>query len=162
MGNEMSAEGEAQCLRFKSGFGNKVLLWLCGVAVLLWAVVWYVVFLAHPEVTGRALLNVVSLEVIWWIVGCPVFFVACEIEVTEGQFRFRRIFRWRTVPLTAITRVRPLDANCVYIRVAYQGKCYRLLTYLGEYDESSTPYAVKFLEEVCDRRNEPTRRYPSP
>ena len=83
-----------------------------------------------------------------------ILFSACDIQIIEGQLRFRRVFVWRSVPLESITRVKALQAPAAYIRVDDGGKRYRLVFYPGDFEESSPPPVIRFLEEACARNRE--------
>jgi hypothetical protein len=149
----MSIEKQ-QDFRFKSTAGGKVVFWICGTAPILLSIGLYFAFLAPRELTGESLLTVVAVEASLWIFGCMILFSACDIEILEGQLRFRHVFVWRTVPLELITRVKALQAPAAYIRVDDGGKRYRLVFYPGDFEESSLPPVIRFLEEACARNRE--------
>lgn len=150
----MSFEKTSYDLEFRSTLGGKILLWLCGIAPILLSTLLFVAFLVPPQVTGRNLVSVVVFELILWVLGCAILFSACEVQIVDGQLRFRRVFVWRSVPLDSITRVEALRAPGVYVRVDYWGKRYRLIFYPGGYERSYRPPVVEFLEEVWRRNTE--------
>jgi hypothetical protein len=147
----MSIEKRQQDFSFKSTAGGKIVFWICGTAPILLSIGLYFVSLAPRELTGESLLAVVAVEVSLWIFGCMVLFSACDIQILEGQLRFRRVFVWRSAPLESITRVKALQAEpAVYVRVDDVGKRYRIVFYAGD-SESSPPPVIRFLEEACAR-----------
>jgi len=156
----MSMEKSQQDFKFKSTLGGKILLWLCGIAPLLFSVVYFLAFLEPPRVTGEAFRAACAFEAILWIFGCLILLTACEIQILDGQFRFRRVFFWRSVPLEAISRVWALRPAGVYVRVDHGGKRYRLIFYPGDYEESSPPSVINFLERVCTRNLEKSESRP--
>jgi hypothetical protein len=86
--------------------------------------------------------------------GALYVFNSCQIEIYDGQLRFRRFSAWQSVPLDSIATIIVLPAG-IYLRAKHAGKCYRLVfsgedlrVYWGR-----TP-VIGFLQEVCKRNKE--------
>lgn len=149
----MCIEKRQQDFRFYSKLRGKIVFWICGIATMPLSYGLLLLIRRTPELTGRPLVAALSVEVSLWILCCVILFSACDIQILDGQLRFRHLFVWRSVPLESITRVQTLRAPAVYVRADYGGKHYRLIFYPGDFLESSPPPVIVFLEEVC-RRNE--------
>jgi hypothetical protein len=81
----------------------------------------------------------------------------CDIEILDGQFRFRRLFIWNSLPLTSITRMR-LVLGTGIVRLDYAGKCYRVIFNPEDFRVRAHPSPViNFLREACNQNAGRTR-----
>jgi hypothetical protein len=87
--------------------------------------------------------------------GAILMLNSCQIEVADGQFRFRRLIAWHSVPLESVTSVRRTFVG-TYIRIDHAGKRHRLFFHpKGENRHwlARSP-VVSFLQDVCRRNKE--------
>ncbi len=86
--------------------------------------------------------------------GSALLIGLCDVEIAEGQFRFRRLFVWKSAPLSAVSRVRLSPAG-VYVRLDYAGERYRVTFIPEDFKVRWYPLPiVRFLREVCKRNAE--------
>jgi hypothetical protein len=93
------------------------------------------------------------------VLGAVLVLNSCQIEVVDGQFRFRRFIAWESVPLESVTSVRRTFVG-TYIKIDHGGKCYRLFFHPKGEDMhwlARSP-VVGFLQELCKKNKE--RRSP--
>jgi len=88
-------------------------------------------------------------------VGCTLLLRGCDFEIFDGQFRFRRLFTWKSVPLESITVVRPGWIPGMHVRVDYAGKRYRLIVFPEDFKlHLYSPPVIEFLQDVCRKNAE--------
>jgi hypothetical protein len=84
-----------------------------------------------------------------------------QIEILDGQLRFRRFFTWESAPLDSITSFRQLPAPGLYMRVDHDGKRYRMLFSPEDYKMQPYPLPIiGFLREVCQSNEQSQPRQP--
>jgi hypothetical protein len=83
--------------------------------------------------------------------GALYVFNACQIEIRDGQLRFRRFSAWQSVPLDSIASIIVLPAG-IYLRANHASGCHRLI-FSGEDLKVYWGRApvIGFLQEVCKR-----------
>jgi hypothetical protein len=83
-----------------------------------------------------------------WAVGGMFLLSTCDTEILDGQFRFRRFFVWKSVPLESITKIRLLWAPGIYLRIDHAGRRFRLIFNPEDFKARPSPLPViKFLRE---------------
>ena len=89
-----------------------------------------------------------------WAAAGMFLVASCQIQILQGQFGFRRLFTWRAVPLTSISRVK-LRWFGIDVTVDHEGKRHRLFFNSEDHTiGSSPPPVVQFLREVCKQNQE--------
>ncbi len=88
-------------------------------------------------------------------VGAMFVLNSCQIEILDGQLRFRRFVTWQSVPLDSITSMRLLWAPGSYLKVIHAGKCHRLIFSPEDYKMywRRSP-VIQILQETCKRNAE--------
>jgi hypothetical protein len=109
----------------------------------------------HPSL-DRLLYLIVGLPfgLLFLALGALYVFNSCQIEISDGQLRFRRFSAWHSVPLNSIASIIVLPAG-IYLRANHAGECYRFI-FSGEDFKvywGRSP-VVGFLRDVCRRNNE--------
>jgi hypothetical protein len=90
--------------------------------------------------------------------GSALLIGACDIEIADGQFRFRRLWVWKSVPLSAVSRAR-LWFPGVYVRLDYDGERHRLIFFPEDFKVRWYPLpTVRLLREVRRRNAEESAR----
>ena len=146
----MPIERGIQDFKYQSTLGDIAFLWFVGIMTA---------FLAAEGLRGSGVLGhargfvFVNLAYSLLLSGLGSFILygASDVQILDGQFRFRRLFSSKSVPLTSITRVRRLWLPpAVFVRVDYGGNRYRLIFSPWERRPGfSAPPVVRFLQDVC-------------
>lgn len=86
--------------------------------------------------------------------GAMLAINSCQMEILDGQLRFRRFSAWQSVPLDSVTSMRLLLV-LVYLRIDHIDRRHRLFFAPSSYKFywSGHP-VVRFLQEVCKRNAE--------
>ena len=86
--------------------------------------------------------------------GVGLLVGTCDIEIFDGQLRFRGLFDRKSVPLDSLTRVHVL-LGVVYLRLDHGGKCSRIIFSPEDYKVRPHPLpVVAFLREVYRKNAE--------
>lgn len=148
----MAMDKSLQDFQYQSSLGGLFYLWCCALTLLFWP------FgdLRTPIVSehwGSFLLLDLPYRLIRLALGCMILNGASDVQIANGEFRFRRLLNSKSVPLKSIDRVRRLWLpGTLYVRVDHGGKRYRLIFCPGEFRLGpSIPPVVQFLREACKR-----------
>lgn len=153
----MSIETDYKDFRFKSSLGAAFVV-MKGLGLMIaWVSFGFLdVRWLHP--TFEEFLRFISglpIGLPLLALGVMLVLNSCQIEVGDGQFRFRRFIAWESVPLDSITSVRRTFVG-TYIKADHAGKCHRL--FFSPKGEDTNWLArspvVVFLQEVCRRNKE--------
>ena len=151
----MSTERTYQDFKFKSSLVATILTRGFGLAVI-WVSIDFLKGWLNPSWDRLPyMILLFPFGLFLWAVGGMLLLSTCDIEILNGQFRFRRLFVWKSVPLDSVTRMRLLWAPGIYLKVDYAGKCHRLI--FNPEDLKLRPHplpVIKFLREVCRRNAE--------
>jgi hypothetical protein len=89
-----------------------------------------------------------------WILAGIFLLGACQIQILNGQFRFRHFLAWKSVPLESISKVKRRWFG-VDVSVDHEGKHYRFFFDPEDYKvDPSPPPVIQFLQEACGRNRE--------
>lgn len=107
----------------------------------------------HPSWSKLPYLILLSpIPLFLWAAASIFLLGACQIQIRQGQLRFRRLFAWRSFPIESITRVKPRWFG-IDVTADYEGKRHRFFFNPEDFRIGpSPPRVVQFLEEAC-RRN---------
>jgi hypothetical protein len=146
---EDAAKG-AEEFTYQSPLSGVFLLWWCGWALCLFAGYQLQASLASGLSGVHLIADLVYLLLNAY--GATLFFGAADVEIFDGQIRFRRVFRGsKLVPLKSIARVRRFwMPRTVCVRVDYAGNHYRFIFAASE-RFGRTPPVLLFLQEICKR-----------
>jgi hypothetical protein len=150
----MATETPYESFKYKSTGRGEVLLKVVGL-MIIWSsrddFSWWL----HPSFELLPHLFVGSVFGLLFVAaGAMLLLNSCQIEILEGQLRFRRFFAWQSVPLGSVTSMRLLWV-LVYLRIDYGGRRRRLIFAPASYKFRWTGHPVKrFLREVCKRNAE--------
>lgn len=145
----MGTEKTDRDFEFHSPLSGILFLWLLGIGPVLYAIdfipAWGVKGgnWVPPDLAYRLFL------LVW---GGMVLNSVSDVEIRDGQLRFRKYLYSKSVPLQSVTRVR-LVFGILYLRVDDAGKRYRMIFYSESFWPGvSPPPVIGFLRDVC-RRN---------
>jgi hypothetical protein len=93
-------------------------------------------------------------------VGALFVLNSSQIEIPDGQLRFRRFVAWKSVPLDSIVTIIRLPGG-IYLRLNHAGETYRLIFTSEDFKMHwrGSP-VIGFLQEAC-KRNEEKRASPA-
>ena len=90
--------------------------------------------------------------------GAALLIGMCDVNIVDGQFRFRRLLAWKSVPLCAVSKVR-LWPPGVYVRLNYSRERHALMFFPEDFKFQwyQRVTAVGFLREACKRNAEKSK-----
>ena len=156
----MLTEKTPQEFTFTSPPGGKFRLCLSGIGSILFSVLCFQLFLAPRVLKGQYLLSAVLSVLFFWTLGCLILLASCDVRVLAGQFSFRRVLSWRSVPLGSIARVAVPWPPAVYVMIDHNGIRNRVVFYAGRNEGPHGCAVVEFLREVCAKNAESSHYHP--
>ena len=97
------------------------------------------------------MLLVLPVGLFLWVVAGTLLLYAAQVQILDGQLRFRRILAWEAVPLSSITNARPWGP-VIYLRASYGGKRLRLFFNPEDFKVRLHDLPIiEYLQEVCKR-----------
>jgi hypothetical protein len=93
--------------KFRSTLGPTFSLKSFGLAIIVWSII--IAFKSAFQ-GGRSGIEPFSIyqvpfHVVLWVVGIFIYLTACEVEIDDEYLRYRSVVRWKSIPLSEITRV---------------------------------------------------------
>jgi hypothetical protein len=141
---------EQQHLKFKSSFLASILTKCFGLMLILTSLDFLGGWLHLSWSKLPYLLLFLPLGLSLSAVGGMLLLCTAQIQILNGELRFRRFLTWEAVPLNAIREVR--SRGLIYIRVSYGRKRWRLLANPEDFKPRLYRLPIdKFLREVCSR-----------
>jgi hypothetical protein len=154
----MPTETDYKDFKFKSSLEGMAVLKAIGVTLAWISFDFTDLWWLHPT-WGQFLRFIAGLPIGLPLLalGAVLVLNSCQIEVADGQFRFRRFIAWESVPLESVSSVRRTFVG-TYIKIDHAGKRNRLFCHPKGEDmpRLARSPVVGFLQEVC-RRNKDRR-----
>ena len=139
---------------FKSSINAAIMPWGGAFALILVSVdfVGGWIHLSWERLPYMILVSPIPL--LLWATAAKLLLGSRQIQIADGQLRFRRLVRWTSVPLKSISGMQTRWFGIV-LTVEYQGKHYWFFFNPEDHKVGpSPPLVIQFLGEVCRRNAE--------